>query len=175
MKNLKRNTIVSAVIILILGTVSHFIYQLTGSNTVAGFFFPVNESTWEHLKLILTPMFLVGLVQWFLYGREYKNFFPALFFGVIAGMLSITVLFYTYTGIVGKNFMAADIMTFVAGTAAACYVQYRILKSGKFSSDFWVFIGISGFILLFVFSALASLEPPEINLFKDPLAVKSAG
>lgn len=168
-KNLKKYTAVSAAVILVLGTLAHFVYELFGKNTIVGFFVPVNESTWEHLKLILTPMVLVGLVQWFLYGREYKNFFPALFAAVLTGMFVITVSFYTYTGIIGQNFMPADIMTFVLGVAAACYVQYRILKSGKLSSDLWVFISIAGLVLFFVFSALASLEPPAINLFKDPL------
>lgn len=169
LKSLKKYTLISAAVILVLGTLSHFVYEFFGKNQIVGFFFPVNESTWEHLKLILTPVFLAGLVQWAVYGKEYKNFFPSLLVSVLTGMFVITSAFYTYTGIIGVNFPAADIFTFVLGTAAACYVQYRLLKSGKLSSDLWRFVSAAGFVLLFVFSALASLDPPGINLFKDPL------
>ena len=46
---------VGALFTLILGTVGHFFYEWSGENKIAGIFFPVNESVWEHMKLTLLP------------------------------------------------------------------------------------------------------------------------
>ena len=42
-------------VIFIIGTVFHFIYELTGSLFAVGHFAPVNESIFEHMKLALVP------------------------------------------------------------------------------------------------------------------------
>ena len=44
-----------------LGTLLHFLYDLTGENVAVSFFSAVNESTWEHMKLLFFPMFLFSL------------------------------------------------------------------------------------------------------------------
>ena len=108
-------------------------------------------------------------MEWFIYGKNYKNFCPVLFISILAGMFAITAAFYTYTGIIGQNFMIADIATFFIGVFVTYYLRYKIIKSGKLSSDKWVFISLAGFAILFVFTAYASFNPPQINLFKDPL------
>lgn len=169
MKELKKYSWIAAAVTSVMGTLFHFVYEFSGNNTFVGMFAAVNESTWEHLKLLLTPAFLVGIAEWFIYGKNYKNFFPALFISTLAGMFAITAAFYTYTGIIGQNFMIADIATFFIGVFVTYYLRYKIIKSGKLSSDKWVFISLAGFAILFVFTAYASFNPPQINLFKDPL------
>lgn len=113
MKELKKYSWIAAAVTSVMGTLFHFVYEFSGNNNFVGMFAAVNESTWEHLKLLLTPAFLVGIVEWFIYGKNYKNFFPALFISILAGMFAITAAFYTYTGIIGQNFMIADIATFL--------------------------------------------------------------
>ena len=62
MKSLKWFCIIGAVTTIILGIVSHFVYDWTGGNFFVGLFFPVNESTWEHMKLLYFPLLLFALV-----------------------------------------------------------------------------------------------------------------
>lgn len=169
MKDLKKYSWIAALITLIAGTLLHFVYEFSGYSSAVGLFAPVNESTWEHLKLLLTPVFLLGIAEWAIYGKNYKNFFPALFISVPAGMLAVTASFYTYTGIIGRNFMIADIMTFVLGIFVTYFLRYLIIKSGKLSSGKWTFIALAGFALLFVFTAYSTFNPLHINIFKDPL------
>ena len=40
----------------ILGTLSHFFYDWTGQGALIGLVSPVNESTWEHMKLVFFPL-----------------------------------------------------------------------------------------------------------------------
>lgn len=42
--------------LFLIGSVLHFAHQLLGQNPVAGLFFPVNESVWEHCKMVLLPV-----------------------------------------------------------------------------------------------------------------------
>ncbi len=44
----------------ILGVLFHFVYDWTGKNPAAAAFFPVNESTWEHLKLVFFPILILS-------------------------------------------------------------------------------------------------------------------
>ena len=59
--SLKKIEWISFLAASVLGTLFHFVYGWSGENPVAGLFFPVNESTWEHLKLIFFPILLLCL------------------------------------------------------------------------------------------------------------------
>ena len=57
-----------------LGTFLHFLFDLTGENAVSALFSAVNESIWEHLKLIYYPMLLFALWEYFVWGKERPDF-----------------------------------------------------------------------------------------------------
>ena len=79
----------------VCGTLLHFIYDLTNENIMAAAFSAVNESTWEHMKLMYFPMFIFALVQSRFFG-EYKSFWCVKLIGIITRLVLIPVLFYTY-------------------------------------------------------------------------------
>lgn len=119
MNPLKRFTLIGIIFVLVTGSLAHFVYDWSLQNFIIGFFFPVSESTWEHMKLIFFPMLLYGL---FLYSRlkeDYPCLASALPAGILSGTFLIPVLFYTYSGILGKNYMALDITTFVIAVLVA--------------------------------------------------------
>ena len=64
---MKRKVLISSIIgffvVSILGTLGHFVYNWTDENILAGFLFPVNESTWEHMKLAFFPMLLYVFLE----------------------------------------------------------------------------------------------------------------
>ena len=84
------------------GTLLHFLYDLTGQSVVAAPFSAVNESTWEHMKLLFFPMFVFALVQSRFFG-ERPDFWCVKLAGSAAGLALIPVLFYTYNGAIGKS------------------------------------------------------------------------
>ena len=47
----------------IVGTLWHFIYRWTGNNRLVALVCPVNESPWEHLKLLWFPFLLWCLIN----------------------------------------------------------------------------------------------------------------
>lgn len=46
---------------LAAGNLLHFVYDWTGKSVAAALFSAVNESTWEHMKLLAVPWILFSL------------------------------------------------------------------------------------------------------------------
>ncbi len=112
MNRLKRNMIIGVVFVLITGVLSHFLYEWTGNSFLAGLFTPVNESVWEHMKLLFFPMLFYSLILIIASKESYDCLASSLCFGILTGTLLIPVLFYAYTSLLGKNVLALDIATF---------------------------------------------------------------
>ena len=157
---------------LIAGTLLHFEYQWTGYARWAAFFSPVNESTWEHLKLLFFPMALYLLFQLFILGKG-KNRIPGLIpasaLSILTGMLFIVVVFYTYTGILGFSVVFIDILLFAVAVTLSYYQIYVLSRQGALTS---AAAFIAGILILFGVAALFfwfTFYPPAINLFQPPL------
>ena len=163
MKELKRNLIIGTLFVLVTGTLAHFVYGWSGQNWIVGFFFPVSESTWEHMKLCYFPMLIYALFT----RRRLKDTFPcinsALPAGILAGTFAIPVLFYTYTGILGKNDLPLDIGVFLVSVLIGFYVIYRLTVTCKVRHDtvvLWFAV-----IVLGLFFVLFTYFPPMLPLF----------
>ena len=87
------------IFISVLGVLLHFTYEWSGDNAVVGLFSAVNESTWEHLKLLFFPFLLLTILEVLLRGNMLpEQFPPARVLGILAGMGGIVVGFYTLRG-----------------------------------------------------------------------------
>lgn len=125
MKQLKLFSIGGFFFIVILGTLAHFIYGWTNANFIAGLFTPINETTWEHMKLLFFPGLLWSYIMHWKLKAEFPQLLCNLFIGTIAGTWFIPILFYLYTGILGFHTLSLDIAVFVVSAAISCYVSYR--------------------------------------------------
>ena len=68
--------IIGIIFISIIGTLLHFMYEFSGHNKIVSLFAAVNESTWEHIKIALTPTFIWTLYDGAVYGMN-ENYFIA--------------------------------------------------------------------------------------------------
>ena len=154
--------------VVVAGTILHFVYNWTGKNRIAAIFSPVNESTWEHLKLLFVPMLLYSIVEYFGIGSRYPNFIGAKTLGIVFGMLAIVAIFYTYTGIVGRHFLWADILTFVLGVAVAYAYSWRTIHQADAGAVPQLVTILIALVLIACF-AIFTFYPPRIPLFWDPV------
>ena len=166
MKRLKCYIILGTIFVIITGTLFHFVYEWSGYNYVLGFFFPVNESTWEHMKLIFIPMLLYYFFIQQKLEKEYPCVTSAYLSGILVGTFLIPVLFYTYSGILGHNYPILDIAAFVASVILAFIFIYQKTLSCKMQSySFLLYICVlivAGCFIVFTYSA------PGIALFVEP-------
>ena len=96
-----KNFILGFLIIGGLGTLGHFAYDLSDKNTILGYFTPVNESTWEHLKLLFFPTLIFSVFEYFLLKEKPRNYLPSVAVSLVIGLISIVTIFYTYSGVLG--------------------------------------------------------------------------
>lgn len=163
MNKLKRYIIAGIIFVLITGTISHFIYEWSGNNFILGFFFPVSESTWEHMKLCFFPMLIYSLFMSKRLKADYPCVTSSLLFGILLGTFFIPVLFYTYTGILGRNFLPLDIAVFLLSVILAFITVYRLTLSCKMSScSLWLSLSVLVMIICFV---IFTYMPPNIGIF----------
>ena len=165
MNSLKRFCILGAIVTVILGIVSHFVYEWSGNNFLVGLFFPVNESTWEHMKLLFFPMFAYALIAGKKVEGQYPCIYNAMFTGILAGLVAIPTFFYTYTGILGFYVDWLNIAVYILSVLAAYYVVYRLAErcTGQDSKvlRYIMYVLIIAFMLFTVY-------PPELGLFATP-------
>lgn len=166
MQPFKKLTILGAIFVLLIGTLSHFLYQWSGENSLVGLFTPVNESVWEHMKLLFFPMLLYGLFLIIRFQDSYPCTAASLCLGLLAGTLLIPVLFYTYSGILGKDVFILDIATFIVSVLAAFYIFYRqALSCNKIPSAFLLYLAVCLLIVCFM---IFTRHPPDIGIFQAP-------
>lgn len=166
MNRLKLYTIIGIFFTLISGTVSHFVYEWSGNNFLLGFFFPINESTWEHMKLCFFPMLLYSAYMNRKLKRDYPCVTSALLCGILYGTSLIPVIFYTYSGILGRNFLSLDIATFALSVLVGFRTVYRLSLSCRADSyTVSLKLLVAGLaVCFFVFTYL----PSAIGIFSNP-------
>ena len=168
---MKRDIIVWQVLgfafVSVLGTILHFLYDWTG-NTFAALFSAVNESTFEHMKLLFFPMLLFSIIESFFFGSEYENFWCVKLEGTLQGLLLIPVLFYTLTGIFGTTPDIVNISVFFVSAALASVYETRLFKKG--SAPCKKRLSVVIFAAIAVIFGILTFFPPEIPLFRDPIS-----
>ena len=149
------------------GTLLHFLYDWLGGVLWIAPFSGVNESTWEHMKLLFWPMLLVAVVQSCFF-RDRRDFWGVQLSGILFGLALIPVLFYTYNGAIGRSPDWLNIAIFFVSAALAYALEARLLTKGKYRVPSpRVSIAVLGLIaVLFI---VFTFRTPELGIFRDPL------
>ena len=149
------------------GTILHFLYDWTDGSILVAPFSGVNESTWEHMKLLFWPMFLFALVQR-LFFRDHENYWCVKLAEILLGLALIPVLFYTYNGVFGKSPDWINIAIFYITALLVFLFEWLAFRNDqlqcKYSQLAFTVICLIG--VLFVIFTFAT---PQIPLFQDPL------
>ncbi|MBQ0037638.1 MAG: hypothetical protein KBS74_03100 [Clostridiales bacterium] len=166
-KNRRTVEIVGLFFVLVLGNLLHFVYDWTGQNAVAAAFSAVNESTWEHMKLLAVPWIVWSLMEWAVTRQGSVPFARAM--GLLTGLAAIPALFYTYQGVLGRNIDWVNILIFQLAVLLAFAVSRWLKGRERFGGKLWQVAGLV--ILLAVGAAFAvwTYRPPELAIFTDPI------
>ena len=149
------------------GTILHFLYDRTGGSILVVPFSGVNESTWEHMKLLFWPLFFFALIQR-LFFKEQRNYWCVKLAEILLGLVLIPVLFYTYNGVFGKSPDWINIAIF--------YITALLV----FLFEWWAFkkdwlqckhprLAFAAICLIGVLFVVFTFVPLQIPLFQDPL------
>jgi len=127
--NLKKIKIIAVIGIFIISFISHFAYDLF-PNLIFSFIFPVNESIWEHMKIIFTSTLIYGIIDYTLlnkYNIKYNNFPFQLYFTATSAIPIYLVIYIPLYKIFGENpFISIALLVLVY--IISQWISYNILK-----------------------------------------------
>ena len=152
----------------LLGTLLHFLYGITNRSIFTSPFSAVNESTWEHMKILYFPLLIFALLQSFFF-QKYESFWCIKLMGILIGLILIPTLFYNYNGAIGPSPAPVNITIFFISAAVALFTEAWLFKRGNIFCPFpramlLLICIIGGAFVIFTFIT------PEIPLFRDPLS-----
>ncbi len=151
----------------LFGTLLHFLFDFTGGSALAAPISAVNESTFEHMKLLFFPLFAFSCIEWFFF-RDRRDFWAVKLRGVLLGLSLIPVLFYTYNGVIGASPDFVNIAIFFLSAAMVYLKEARLFLGEKtrYPSNKTAFLLHLAFAALFI---LFTFYPPKLALFLDPM------
>ena len=152
----------------ILGVILHFLFDWTNESIFVAPISAVNESIFEHMKILFVPMFLFAVIENKFIGEEYDDFWCVKFFGIVLGIFLITFLYYMLNGIFGKTPDFINIAIFYIATGAAYVAETKMLKNDNINCDS-VGTTFFAFALLLLLFVQFTFFTPKIPLFQDPI------
>lgn len=167
--------ILGCILAILLGVILHFAYDFLNRPFIFGLFTPINESIWEHLKLILVPMTTFGIIYTFIYrNNKYMsyNFWYILTKTIIWSMVIIVFGHYGYKCIFKSVPDYINILIYIIAMIIGFYMIYTKVKNiniddknikNKNST------GIITLILMYLLFIIFTIYPPQVELFKDPI------
>ena len=160
-----KNNFWAFIIIGMLGTFLHFTYDLSGENVIVGLFSPINESIWEHQKLLFFAVVFYSVFEYFISGKKIGNYLSATALGILAGILTIVTFFYTYTGIIGYNISFIDIALYYIGVLTYLIVKNIVIKNRFFESKTANLAAMTFIIISTVLFFSFTFYPPKFPFF----------
>lgn len=153
--------------VIVFGSCSHFIYEWSGHNKLAGIICAVNESTWEHMKMVIGPSLIWLTAEApFLYANP--NFITAKAISISVMMVLIPAIFYIYFSILKKELLILGILDFVLSAVIGQLVSYWLLVNPPLPS--WAnYLSAAALILILYMYLRFTIKPPKTFLFKDPI------
>ena len=151
----------------LLGTALHFLYDICGKPLFLAPFSAVNESTWEHMKILYFPLLIFAIIER-IFLKEIRPYWSIKLKGTILGVSLIPILFYTYNGAFGKSPDWINISIFFIAAAATF-----IYETNRFQhNDRTLIPDKTAVIILCLISAMfviLTFFTPELPLFMNPI------
>lgn len=163
MKHEKRNFLFAAAAAIIGGSALHFLYTAL-PNPLTALVAPVNESVWEHLKLLYYPTLLAAYVLSLRTGKR-RRLWSGFLTAVLAMPLFLLGAYYLLRrfGVEGLPVdIALYIVTMAGGFALACAIYRKGCAVRAVGVLLMLVIFYGAFLIVFSFAA------PRFGIFLPP-------
>ncbi len=167
MKSNNTKLILLVIILFVTGSLFHFLYNLSDQNILIGLIAPVNESIWEHTKMITIPYIIIFMTYYFINKNniDINKWLFSLLISIIIGIILVPVLYYFYTESFGIDLVIIDILILLLTNILTVILFHRIYNNIKDTPPWYVsllfLINIVFIYLIFTFN------PPKLPIFID--------
>lgn len=164
--NMKKIKIIGIFLIFGLSVISHFMY-VWFPNDIFSILFPVNESIWEHMKLIVTPVLFFCIFENIFYKKKnilVNNFILSYSISTLLGIVIYLILYLPIHYIIGHNIFISIGLLFIVFMIIEI-ISYYIMKykNIKYSR----IIGLVIIVIMYIIFGYLTYNPPKNDLFYD--------
>lgn len=165
MKSITKWQIAGFVFTSVAGVLLHFLFDWSGGSVFVAPFSAVNESIWEHMKLLFFSMLMFAFVE---SRHTGNNFWCIKLIGIVLGVVLIPIFYYVINGAFGETPDWINIAIFFIAAAVSYIVESYLFKKDvpNCQSSYWALTAL--WIIAFAFVAF-TFAPPRIPLFEDPI------
>lgn len=164
--NLKNTRIIAILGIFLISVISHFIYTIFPS-TFTSIFFPVNESIWEHMKILFTSSLLYGIIDYIILKKNninYNNYPFQLWFTSIIIIPIYLAIYLPIFNKIGENLLISIVLLFIIYIIKEI-ISYNILKAPHIKKLNLITIPVITFTyIIFIY---LTYYPPNNYIFYD--------
>lgn len=149
----------------LLGSILHFTYNLFKKNIIVAIFSAVNESTWEHIKIMLSAIFVINTL--FYVNGNIKNIFITMSIELLLAIFLISGLYKIKVAIFKDKYDLLNISIFYIAALIISFVRYFLIRV-----DIPVMINklfIIPCIIIYIMYLSFTVFPPKKKLFLDPV------
>ena len=158
----------------LIGAALHFTFEMSNFSSMdVAYFSAVNESTWEHLKMVFFPGLMFALIQYTYVRDVVNNYIIAKVAGLFIMPLVIAVGWYIYAPILGRSYFPADLFLFYLAVFVGQVVSYKLLSRPPLEKKYTQ-VAIVLFLVMFAAFSTFTFYPPNIFLFEH-LDLKDTG
>ena len=164
---MKKIKVVGVLVIFALTVLYHFLYEWF-PNPVFSVLFPVNESIWEHMKILYSGILTWGIVEYFILKRKnikFTNYFSSLFLTMITSIIVYLILYLPLYSLFKENMFISIGLLIIVIILMEIFNYYLISRKeeNKFLDKVSIILIILGYV---VFLSL-TYDPPRNYIFYD--------
>ena len=161
---LRKWKIISPIILFIISFPIHFLYTLF-PNIITSFFAPVNESTFEHMKMIYTSYLIFSIIEYFYLKKKNIKVNNITINPFISGLFNIFIflLIYQLRFILNETMTLTFIMLFISYIITS-FISFKILSCRKLVNKY---LGIILTLVIYIPFIYYTYNPLHTNFFYD--------
>ena len=164
---MKKIKVVGVVVIFALTVLYHFLYEWF-PNPVFSVLFPVNESIWEHMKLLYSGILTWGIVEYFILKRKnikFTNYFSSLFLTMITSIIVYLILYLPLYSLFKENMFISIGLLIIVIILMGIFNYYLIIRK----EENWFLDKVSIILIILGYVVFLSLtyDPPRNYIFYD--------
>jgi len=164
--NLKKLKTIDIFIVFGLCFLTHFLYNWF-PNSLFSVFFPVNESIWEHMKMIVSSLLIAGIIDYIIikkFDLDANNLIFSIFATSIISIPIFLIIYLPIYNLIGEKIIINFIVLFIT----IYFTQIiSFLITRKENKNILNFVGIIGIIIIYIFFGILTYNPPKTDLFFD--------
>lgn len=159
-------TLIGILVLFVVSSLFHFLYSLTGKCFIIGLFVPINESIFEHTKMVVLPIFIWWSIFYLFRKKDLfvNAWFTSALIAMISAIIVIPMLFYFYSQAFGIESLVIDILILLVSLAIGQILGLHYYRHGKGIEYHFAIVLMIVIIILFAFF---TINPPAFPIFNS--------